>query len=428
MRVTLLRVRADRAGPARAAHRGQCRPCARPPARCPSRCSGISLGLAWVLTPPGFHAELARRLARELGRGYVTQEGSPVPQVTVVVRRQGVAVHVAGQQRAARRRSAGRDRPPAPGGLRHSPAGRADPGQPGRGCAPVTRRGPPPSTRKGQSCAEPSSPQRPATPPQMTPGHRARRTARGAAGPAGHRRIHRPRPRRPAVPAQPPGIPARRDPVRRRPLLRQRAAAGPRGPAVPRLHHRAAARHHRADVAGGAARPGDRDGLGHGRGPDPHRGGQLGGRAAHRPAAARPGPARGDPGVRHAGHLPGQPGRRAHGAAGAVADTVLPGRRAGCAGRRPARGQWPAAGRGRCGVRVRRVGRGVGHPAGRRGGGILRSGMPGAPPGSWPGWPPASLSPFCRSPAAPPTALQQRLRGAAAPGGPSRPRWCTGCG
>ena len=204
------------------------------------------------------------------------------------------------------------------------------------------------------------------------------------AGPAGHRRIHRPRPRRPAVPAQPAGIPARRDPVRRRPLLRQRAAAGPRDPAVPRLHHRAAARHHPAHVAGSAARPGGRDGLGHGRGPDPHRGGQFGGRAAHRPAAAPPGTARGDPGVRDAGHFPGQPDRRAHGAAGAVAGTVLPGRRPRRAGRGPA-GHRPAAGGGRAGLRVRRGGRGVGHPAGRRGAGDAAARMPGAPPGSWPG-------------------------------------------
>ena len=60
----------------------------------------ISLGLAWALTPSGFQAEMARRLARELGRGYVVHVGTPIPQVTVVVRRQGVAVHVAGQERA----------------------------------------------------------------------------------------------------------------------------------------------------------------------------------------------------------------------------------------------------------------------------------------------------------------------------------------
>ena len=60
----------------------------------------ISLGLAWALTPSGFHAELARTLARELGRGYAAPEGSRIPQVTVVVRRRAVLVRVAGQERA----------------------------------------------------------------------------------------------------------------------------------------------------------------------------------------------------------------------------------------------------------------------------------------------------------------------------------------
>ena len=70
----------------------------------------ISLGLAWALTPSGFHAELARTLARELGRGYVVQEGSPIPQVTVVVRR-----------RASRCGSPGSSAPPPPADSRPRP-------------------------------------------------------------------------------------------------------------------------------------------------------------------------------------------------------------------------------------------------------------------------------------------------------------------
>ena len=187
-------------------------------------------------------------------------------------------------------------------------------------------------------------------------------------GHPGHRRFHPARPGAPAVPAQPPRLPARRDPVRRRAVLRQRAAAGARRPAVPGLHHRAAAGHHPADDPGRAAGPGHRDGLGHGRGPPPDRRGQLGGHPHRRPAGPAPRPDPGQPGLRHPGHLPGQRGGRAHRAAGTVADPVLPDRRAGAAGPGPVRGQRPPAGLGRGGVRLRRGGRGVGHPPGAGGG------------------------------------------------------------
>ncbi len=73
------------------------------------------------------------------------------------------------------------------------------------------------------------------------------------------------------LPVHPPGLPGRRHRVRRRAVLRQRRAPGPRLHALPGLHPRAAAGHHPADEPGRAADLLDRHRLGPGHRPDPHR-------------------------------------------------------------------------------------------------------------------------------------------------------------
>jgi hypothetical protein len=54
----------------------------------------VTLGVAWALRADGYLPEVNHRAARYLGPRYLFR-GQPVPQVTVVVRRRGVVVHVA---------------------------------------------------------------------------------------------------------------------------------------------------------------------------------------------------------------------------------------------------------------------------------------------------------------------------------------------
>jgi hypothetical protein len=63
----------------------------------------LALGIAWALTPPGYHAQItSTRLARELGTAYMFR-GGRMPLVTVVVRRHVVHVVVASQVPASLR-------------------------------------------------------------------------------------------------------------------------------------------------------------------------------------------------------------------------------------------------------------------------------------------------------------------------------------